>query len=148
MRSTNIVKTGLLLIGVIIWLGMSGMGGDEGPRRIPTPDRNFAATIVDRADVRTQLTMFSINGYTYFFARQGEGHLAVPFQNIKRIDFSLSASSLTAVLTLVDGQKVSVSADKQQQCFGVTSIGNYSIKLADVKALTIDRQILGEAAKQ
>jgi hypothetical protein len=121
-------------------MGLSGMGG-EGPSRIPTPAHNFTAVVVDRADVRTTVNMFSIGGFTYFFGKIGKGQVAVPFQKVVRADFSLKPEGLVGLLSLKDGQKVAVMLNRRQNCFGRTSIGNFQIRLDDIKMLTLQGEI-------
>ncbi|MBU2548402.1 MAG: hypothetical protein KKB20_08340 [Proteobacteria bacterium] len=119
-------------------LGMSGMGTEDVTRRIPTPDMNYRVTVVDQADVRTQVTMFSINGYTVLLGRQGKGTLAVPFSQLKQADFRLKDQDLEVVLRLKDDHVVTLVAERKTDCFGKTKYGNYKIQLGDVRTLIIE----------
>ncbi|MEW6267368.1 MAG: hypothetical protein AB1641_30210 [Thermodesulfobacteriota bacterium] len=149
---TRVIRfTGLLVPMIAVGLavmGMSGLGGSEGPTRIPTPDRNFGATIVDRADVHTQVTMFSIGGYTYFFGQRGKGQLAVPFELINRADFRVTPEGLEVVLNLKDGQNVILNASRKQDCFGRTSVGNFQITLENIKMIILGSQIVAPEGKK
>jgi len=135
----------LLLLCALVVSGMSGFGGEEAPKRIPTPDQNFEVTVVDQADVRTKVTMFSIGGHTLFIGRKGKGQLAVPFSKAKRADFRLQDQDLEVIVELTGGENITLLADRHQECFGRTDFGNFKIKLGDVKTVTIHRQILPEA---
>ncbi|MFH1091134.1 MAG: hypothetical protein V1742_06140 [Pseudomonadota bacterium] len=132
----------VILIAALLVSGMGGMFGEDVPARIPVPDQNFVATVVDQADVQTKLTQFSIDGYTVFFGRLGKGDLAVPFDKIERADFRLSNSVLEVQLQLKGGKKLLISADKAKECYGLTEYGNFKITLGNIKMLTIHSQIV------
>lgn len=130
----------LVILGACLSMGMGDMG--EGPRRIPTPTENFAATIVDRADVSTQVSMFSIDGFTFFIGERGKGKVAVPFAHIKQADFNLTDQGLQVLLSLHNGSTVTIKADRNKKCYGVSNIGNFQISLGDIKILMIGGEIL------
>ncbi len=131
----------LVLLAAPLLMGMSGFG-DSGPQRIPTPEKSFKAVVVDQADVRTDVSVFSIGGYTYFMGTKGKGQLAVPFERVQRADFRLNGDGLEIQLQLRDGESVTLTADRHADCFGKTKFGNFQIKLGDVKMLTIEAQSL------
>jgi hypothetical protein len=132
----------------MILSGMGGMSDDAGPKRIPDPDRPFEVTLVDRADVRTQMTNFSIEGLTYFFGNKGKGKMAIPFDKIGRADFSSGTDGLFVLLGLRDGQQVTLKADPYQKCYGLTGIGNFEIELGDVKAIVFNKSKIPVQSKK
>lgn len=141
----------IIAVYVVVFVftcGMTGFGGGDVPTRIPTPDKNFAVTLTDRADVRTEMTMFSIGGYTHFFGQKGKGQLAVPFELIKRADFRQIGDNFEVVIQLKDGQTTNLAAGKKQDCYGRTSLGNFQITLGDVKSIVFGHQILTPEAKK
>lgn len=136
--SKRLVSLFFLIICALFVSGMSGLGGDDVPRRIPTPDENYAVTILDQADILTKVTMFTINSHSLFLGRKGKGQLAVPFAKIRRVDFRLSDGGFEALLQLKNGGKLTLTADRHYECFGRTKFGNFKITLGDIKTLTID----------
>jgi hypothetical protein len=126
---------------LIVWLcltGMSGMGGSEGPTRIPTPDRNYVVTVVDRADMHTRLDNFTVSGYTHFMGEMGKGKVAIPFEKIKRVDFRQVQNKLEVVVSLRNGDKVTLTAEQKQPCFGRSKVGNYEIAMGDIKMIIFE----------
>lgn len=141
MNWKKILAPILLILCFFMLTGMSGLGGAEGPTRIPTPEKNFSVTIIDMADVHTKATMFTIGGYTHFFGRKGKGQLAVPFEKIKRVDFSMKPNGLKVLIRLRDGNSVMLSASKSQECFGKTPLGNFKIVMEDIKTIKFGERI-------
>lgn len=133
----RLVNMILVLACALFVSGMSGLT-DDVPRRIPTPEQNYSATVVDQADVHTKLTMFSIAGYTLFLGKKGKGQLAVPFNRIKRAELRIKDDILEAILLMKEGHSIILTADRRQECFGRTKFGNFKIKLGDIKMFTID----------
>jgi hypothetical protein len=120
--------------------GMSGMG-EAGPRNIPEPARNFTATIVDRADVLTTVTQFSIDGMTHVIGQRGKGHVAVPFHKIRQVDFSSKPDRLEAYLQMDSGETVVLAVKAASPCYGKSDLGNFQIRLGDVKTLIFKERI-------
>lgn len=137
-KSKRFVSLLFLIICALFVSGMSGLGGDDAPRRIPTPDENYAVTVLDQVDVLTKVTMFTIDGHSLFLGRKGKGRLAVPFGKIRRVDFRLKDGEFEALIQLKNGGKLSLTADRRYECFGRTKFGNFKITLGDIKTLTID----------
>ena len=86
--------------------------------------------------------MVSIAGYTHFFGQHGKGQVAVPFNKIKRVEFSGTGTDFSAAIILDDGSTMQTGANKDMELFGHTSYGNFKILLGDVKTIIIERQIL------
>ena len=141
VRGRRFASMILFVVCAGLALGMGGLTGEDVPTRIPTPEQNFVATVVDQADVRTRVTLLSIEGYTVFVGKMGKGQLAVPFAEVKRADFRMSGDALEALLHLKTGKDLVLSVDRRKECYGKTEFGNYRIALGDIKMLTIDSQI-------
>ena len=124
-------------LAILILSGaLMGMGGkNEGPKKIPIPEQNYSAAIIDRAEVKTEVSMFSIDGFVFFFGQKGKGRMAVPFNKIKKADLRQTGDGLAALLTLKDGQELTLVVNRDQQCFGKTNIGNFQVGLGDVKLI-------------
>ena len=137
--------TGTLAILFLSFILMGMGGNNEGPKKIPTPEQNFSASIIDRAEVKTNVSMFSIDGFIYFFGQKGKGRMAVPFNKIKRADFRENGNVLEVLLSLKDGQELSLAVNRDQQCFGKTDIGNFQVGLGDVKLILFEGKTPGGA---
>ncbi|MFH1134860.1 MAG: hypothetical protein V1816_02110 [Pseudomonadota bacterium] len=125
-------SAGVLLLAAVLM----GMGGkNAGPQKIPSPEQNYSVAIIDRAEVRTEASMFSIDGYVYFFGRKGKGQLAVPFNKIKTADFRQTPDGLEVKLVFRDGRETILAVDRDRQCYGKTGIGNIQVGLDDVKMI-------------
>lgn len=141
MPSTIRYRRYSLPLLVIAWLcltGMSGISGSQGPTRIPTPDKNYVVTVIDRADVHTRLDDFSVNGYTYFLGEIGKGKVAIPFDKVKRADFRSVPKGVEIVVSLKSGDKVTLAADRSQPCYGRSKVGNYEIAMGDIKVILFE----------
>lgn len=140
----RLVALVVLLAVAAVLSGMSSL--EEGvPHRIPEPTQNFAGVVVDQSDVRTRLTMLSINGFTYLLGKKGQGNLAVPFESLTRVDFRLKETDLEAVAHFKDGRTITLRADRHQDCYGRTEFGNFRIKLGDVKTLIFEGRLVPAA---
>ncbi|MBW2062347.1 MAG: hypothetical protein JRI95_12425 [Deltaproteobacteria bacterium] len=126
----------LLFLGIFLLVsGMSGFG--KAPDKIPTPASDFTVVLIDQADVRAEVSMFSINGFTYFPGYKGKGAFSIPFENLESVEFRLINENLEAVVNLKQGQAITLQADRSLDCYGRTNFGTFQIKLGDIKQLFI-----------
>ena len=120
-------------------LGM-GFGGGDGPTSIPEPQQSYKAELTDVEGKKVELTQFSIEGQTYVLGNLGAGNVAIPFAKIKSAAVSQDGDKVKAVLSLKDGQTITLMASTKAKAYGKTSFGNYVIPLGEVSSI----QILGK----
>lgn len=123
----------------LVYVFSAGMGGDSGAiEKIPEPAKKYTVTLVDQADVTIRLKSFSIKGATFLAGALGKGSYSIGFDRIKDIRFRLVSGQLEAVVNLLDGQSITINADKGAACYGRTDFGAFTIKLGDIRQLTIE----------
>ena len=138
-KRKKLICSPIFLVIFLFASGMSGLGGDV-PEKIPRPKKNFLVTVIDQADVRSQVKMFSINGSTFFTGRRGKGVFSIPFEKLSSIDFRFFEGNLEATAHLKEGQTVTLRIDKNVDCYGRTGFGTFRIKLGDIKRIIIEKQ--------
>jgi hypothetical protein len=128
-----------VLISAFFLLGMGELGGGPAPiDKIPTPEKNFAAAVVDREGVQTTLQFFSLEGKIFLAGKHGSASIAVPFEKIAEIQFSGPEGSEIQVRVLLRDQKsVPVKIDKRSKFFGKTDFGTYQIEAKDLKTIRL-----------
>jgi len=115
------------------------MGASEGPTRIPEPEQNYRARVIDMEGVSVDLTNFSIDGQVFVLGNLGDGSLAVPFEKVKSIDLVKKGEAMQAHLTLHKEKPVDLNVKAALNAYGKTEYGNFRIKLGQVKSI----QLLG-----
>jgi hypothetical protein len=130
----------LLLVAFVFISGMSGLD-TQSLERIPVPDKNFEVEVLDLANVRTQLTLFSINGASYLTGKQGRADFTVSFDQLESVEFRAVGDRLEAAVQLKGGHKVQLRMDPRLICSGRTSFGTYRIKAGDVSQIRFLAQI-------
>ena len=126
----------LLLMVCVFTLGMGGMGSDQ-VVSIPEPDFNYRATLVDQADVSMDLEKFSCEGQTYLSGTLGKAEISIDFEKIRSIFFLLDDKHLLANVKLTDGRNETISVDKKQPCYGVSSYADVKIEMQHIKVITL-----------
>lgn len=121
------------MLGLMLFLlGMSGRKTDE----IPVPDRDFTVTITDRDGVVTRARQASMDGDIFFTTFRGEAKLFVPFEKVERVEFGDQADAMVpASFVLRDGERLDVRLRANLRCFGETSYGRLTIRLAAIRSL-------------
>lgn len=130
--------TGILLT-VIFAFSLLGMGSfdEEIPNKIPEPDENFSAKIIDQHDISSDITHFSLDGLTFVSGKRGGGFISIPFTNIRRIDFIKKGGDQFANVIMENGAEVELKMDDDGTFYGRLSYGLFSIKIGEVKKIII-----------
>jgi hypothetical protein len=110
---------------------------------VPEPVSNYAATIIDNADISTRVEKFSFEGQTVVSGKLGSGHISINFDKITSIDYALQDKTLRAEVLLKDGKKIPVIVDKETTCYGTLPYGEFKIAVEDIRSITIHRLISG-----
>jgi hypothetical protein len=132
----GIVTTSVILMLAFFALGM-GTFGEKEPSKIPEPDDDFSATVIDQGDLSSDLTLFSLDGQTYISGRYGGATVSIPFGNIREMDFYAKGSDLFATLIMRNRPQVELKMDKDVIFYGQLPYGLFSIKIGDVKKIII-----------
>lgn len=136
------MKKGLYLIafltGFLLITGMGGLGGLGGTPtgKIPTPEKDFSATLIDKQDVVTKCKQVSRDGDVFFLGKKGRGTVTIPFEKVKTAEFQNGKGSVIAVLKLIDGQTIEIEMDKSQKFYGNVNFGTFQIEVNDLKKVT------------
>ncbi len=137
-------KKGLIVLCfVAIYLVSTGMSEimSTSNENFPIPAKNFAAVIVDQSGVKTEVSLFSINGFTFLYGTRGKGTYSVPFEKLQSITFRRTNEKLEATARLTTGKVITIMSEPGQDCYGRTEFGTYSIKLGDVQQILITGRI-------
>ena len=112
-------------------LSMGGMGGSDDA--VPTPDRNFHATITDKANVVTRAEYLACDGKTNLRAERGKAVVTIPFEKIRSVEFrDGEKDAQQATVLLNDGTTHQVSVRNGEKCTGTTDLGGMSIHVKDL----------------
>jgi hypothetical protein len=128
----------LIVLGSFLWLmGMGGMEGTPATSKVPTPERNFNARVVDRLDVQTALSQFSHDGKVFLTAKRGDATITIPFEKIAQIQFQgEGGKELQAKVLLKDQKGFDISLDKRSKFFGQAEFGTFQIEAKDLKSIS------------
>ncbi len=132
----GIVKTTVMVMIGFCTVGMGGVG-EEKLTKIPEPDDNFSATLIDQRDVSSRVTLFSLEGQTFLSGKRGGAMVSIPFENIKEINFYARGRDIFAMVTMKKEPQVELEMEKDRVFYGQLSYGLLSIKVEYVKKITI-----------
>jgi len=132
----RIVSTSVVLAIAILAVGMGAFGEKE-PTKIPSPDDNFSATVIDQGDVSSDITLLSLDGQTFISGRYGGAMVSIPFDNIQEMDFYARGSDIFATVIMRKAPQVELKMDKDRIFYGQLPYGLFSIKIEDVKKIII-----------
>lgn len=116
-----------------------GMGGNDGDSvvQVPKTEKNYAATLMDQADVSIELERFSCDGQTFMTGKFGKSEISIDFEKIDTATFILQGKEVKAGVKLKDGQLIEIMMDKKKACFGVSAFANVRIELGDIKKISM-----------
>ena len=129
----------VVLASLIFLLGMGELGGGPSPiDKIPAPEKNFSAAVLDREGVQTALQSFSFEGKTFLAGKHGSASIAVPFEKIAEIQFQgQEGNEMNVRIVLRDQKTVPIKMDKRSRFFGKTDFGTYQIEAKDLKTIRL-----------
>lgn len=127
----------ILLSSLFILMGMGNVAGVPSVEKIPTPDKNFHASVTDRQGVQTSLTQFSYDGRVFIEGKRGEGLAAIPFERISQVQFGKpQGNEIPAEVSLKDGKRFQVRLEKGSKFYGKADFGTFQIDAKDLKSLS------------
>jgi hypothetical protein len=124
-----------ILFSLFFLMGMGGFGGAP-VEKVPTPDKDFHARIVDRDSVQTSLAQFSHEGKTFLSGKRGEGLVAIPFDKISQVQFRAEGNSAVAKVSLREQHSVEIMVEKQSKFFGRAEFGTFQIEAKDLRSIS------------
>lgn len=118
-------------------MGMGELGGGPAPLdKIPAPEKNFSAALLDREGVQTTLQSFSFEGKIYISAKHGSAAIAIPFDKISEIQFQgPEGSEIGARVLLRDQKTVQIKVERRSKFYGKTDFGTYQVEAKDLKSI-------------
>ena len=133
----RLMTVGAVLAAAVVLMSMGGMGGSDDA--VPTPDRNFAATITDKTNVVTHAEYLACDGKTVLRAERGKTVVTVPFEKIRSAEFRNAEKDYQQVtLLLNDGTTHEVQVPNGEKCTGTTDLGAVSIRVRDLLRVQIE----------
>jgi hypothetical protein len=137
MKMKRCIAPALILSSLFFLLGMGELGGGPVPSdKIPVPEKNFSAELLDREGVKTTLQFFSYEGKTFLAGKHGSALITIPFEKLREIQIQGQEGSEVGIKVILKDQKThSFKVDKQGKFFGKTDFGTYQVETKDLKSI-------------
>jgi len=131
------IAPAILWASFLFLLGMGELGGGSATiDKIPAPEKNFSAAVLDREGVQTRLQGFSFEGKIFLAGKHGSAAVTVPFEKIAEIQFQgQDGSELGARVILRDQKIFQMKVEKRSKFFGRTDFGTYQVEAKDLKSI-------------
>ncbi len=127
-----------ILFSLFFLMGMGGLGGTP-VEKVPTPDKDFHARVVDRDGIQTALFQFSQEGKTFLSGKRGEGVVAIPFDKISQVQFRAEGKTAVAKVSLRDQNSIEIAVDGQSKFYGKADFGTFQIETKDLRSITFQQ---------
>jgi hypothetical protein len=129
-----------LLLVLMAFILLTGMGGTGGFERAPRVEKNFDVTIIDMTGKKIDGEKFSWEGRIHFAGYMGMAQVTMPFERIKVITVGeLRDRKVKVTATLIDGNETSFDVDAKSRCFGEASFGSFMLEMDEIKTITFRR---------
>ncbi len=127
----------ILILGSGLFLmAMGDFGGTAAPSKIPSPEKNFNARVMDRQDIQTSLTQFSHDGKVYLAGKLGNATVTIPFEKISQIQFvAAQGKDPAAKVVLKDQKQIEILMDRRSNFYGQADFGTFHIEAKDLKSI-------------
>lgn len=120
----------------LLLMGMGELGGPAPLEKIPTPPKEFKVEVIDRLGIKTFLTHFSQEGKVVLSGKRGQARVAIPFENISRVEFlKLAGEEILLQVSLRDSKNYEIKIDKKSKFFGKADFGTFQIEAQDLQAI-------------
>lgn len=135
MKRQIIILSIMLVIPLI--MGMGAGGGVK--HKIPTPDKNYSATITDSEGVTTKVTQISFDGKTYLTGYRGNSTVTVPFEKIASVQVGKTEEEkkYSVFVSLKAGGGLNIKVEGKTLCYGSADFGNIQIEFKDLRKVEI-----------
>ena len=133
------VATLLIIAMALLFMGMEGLGGSS--EKFPMPKLNYKAVVTDMEAVEHQAHHVSVNGKTSLSGFRGKASLSVDFRRIDRVTISKGDTKtyVYAHVVLRNGREVDLKVKGLTRCYGVTDLGEMSVRMRDIKSIVFDK---------
>jgi len=127
----------IIFSSLLFLMGMGELGGTAPLGKIPAPEKNFTASVVDRQGVQTTLAQFSQEGKVYLAGKRGSATVSIPFGKISHVQLqNQEGSEILAKVSLRDEKSVEVKLDKRSRFYGQAEFGTFQIETKDLKSIS------------
>lgn len=129
----------LLVIFTVPFVMGMGTGKGNVSYKIPVPDKNFSATIIDSEGVSTKVSQITFDGRTYLAGYRGNSTVTIPFEKIASVQVGKSDENykVSASIVLKAGSTLNIMVDGRLPCYGSAEFGNVQIEFKDIKKVDI-----------
>jgi len=126
----------LIFSSLIFLLGMGELGGTAPTDKIPVPDKNFTARVVDSQGIETTLSKFSYEGKVFLVGNRGSATVTIPFEKISQLQFQgLEGSEALAKVSLRDQKSIEIKVAKRAKFYGKAEFGTFQIEIKDLRSI-------------
>jgi len=134
MRKT--LASAIIFSSLLFLMGMGELGGSAPADKIPVPEKNFSARVLDRQGIQTSLSEFSFGGKVFLVGKRGSATITIPFEKISRLDLDgQDGNEVLAAVTLRDQNRIELKVDKRSKFFGKAEFGTFQIEMKDLKSI-------------
>jgi hypothetical protein len=126
----------LIFCSLIFLMGMGEIGGTAPVDKIPVPNKNFTARIVDSQGVETHLSQFSYEGKVFLVGKRGGATVTIPFEKISQLQLQgREGNDLLAKVSLRDQKSIEIKMAKRAKFFGQAEFGTFQIEVKDLRSI-------------
>lgn len=139
------IKRGFMknILGLFFWgvaslllMGMGELGGTAPLEKIPGPPKDFKVEIIDQIGVKTNLAKFSQEGKVVLSGKRGQAQIAIPFENISKIEFlKIEGQEVILKVSLREPKSYEIKIEKKSKFFGQADFGPLRIEAQDIKTI-------------
>jgi hypothetical protein len=115
---------------------MGELGGTAPVDKIPAPDKNFTARVVDRQGIESTLSKVSYEGKVFLVGNRGSATVTIPFEKISQLQLqSLEGSEVLAKVFLRDQKSIEIKVAKRAKFYGKAEFGTFQIEMKDLRSI-------------
>jgi hypothetical protein len=127
----------VIFSSLLFLMGMGGLSGGPPAGKIPAPEKNIRARVVDRQEIQTSLSQVSFAGNVFLVGKRGDATVTIPFEKIFHIDIKgQEGNEVRVVVTLQNQERVEVKVDKSSKFYGKADFGTFQIETKDLKSIS------------
>jgi len=126
----------IIFSSLLFLMGMGELGGAPSGDKIPAPEKNFTALVVDREKIQTSLTRFSHEGNTFLSGKRGSATVTVPFEKISQVQFQpQEGKEVLAEVSFREGKSIELKMEKRSKFYGKAEFGTFQVEIKDLKSV-------------
>lgn len=127
----------VLFSSLLFLMGMGGLGGPGPVEKVPVPEKNFNARVLDRQGVQTSLSQVSFEGKVFLVGKRGDATVTIPFEKISQVEIKgQEGNEVLVVVALQKQEKIEVKIDKSSKFYGKADFGTFQIESKDLKSIS------------